>query len=661
MNFQNNFRTLNRLIWSMVLISTVAMLVSRTIFFFNVIDWSQLTGREVDVWRAFFIGSRFDIKIMAIAYAPLFLLGLLIASFDNWFKKWLAFSYFYNWVITVLVVGFSIGNYYYYVTYGTYMDMFVFGLFDDDTKAVLINIWEDYPVIWVLLALVVLSTLLNKVYGSILSRVGRWQYRSNHWLKTTAMVMIVITIYFGFARGSFGTFPLRRLHANVSDYVVLNMVTPNPFIALSWASSDYKRQAKLAPVTDQEYRQIMTEYLGQPTPVYSTPENTYLAQKKPNVVVALMESMGTNVLLEDKMPENDLLGALRQPFEEDFVYKRFVAETTGTINSLVAMLFYSSTATISHAEYQRTKLPLSAIKPYQDNGYETTFIMSANGMWRNLANYMPLQGFDRFIDENLLMREYPDSASYNGVWGVPDEFAFKYAQKILDESDKPQLIYILSATNHPPFEVPKHYKAKPFKESERLHKLTGPLAATNPLMLQTYQYANNALGEFIAHVKASRYGENTVIAATGDHRMRYLDANQAEDFSMTHGVPFYLHVPKPILDQVDYQYDPMRIGSHRDVFPTLFQFTLSDTDYISLGGENLLSPEGVANVGIHRARVITEQGGFDLSRKSVLYPWLDDNFHNSSVTEENLHSDAADSYIKLQKVFTRWQVQHGSS
>ena len=97
------------------------------------------------------------------------------------------------------------------------------------------------------------------------------------------------------------------------------------------------------------------------------------------------------------------------------------------------------------------------------------------------------------------------------------------------------------------------------------------------------------------------------------------------------------------------------------MFPTLFQFTLSDTDYISLGGENLLSPEGVANVGIHRARVITEQGGFDLSRKSVLYPWLDDSYHNSSVTEENLHSDAADSYIKLQKVFTRWQVQHGSS
>ena len=49
--------------------------------------------------------------------------------------------------------------------------------------------------------------------------------------------------------------------------------------------------------------------------------------------MALMESMGTNVWVEDVPDTNDLLGELRQPFRDDFVFKRFVAETSGTINS----------------------------------------------------------------------------------------------------------------------------------------------------------------------------------------------------------------------------------------------------------------------------------------------------------------------------------------
>ncbi|MDD2168998.1 hypothetical protein QA338_10755 [Glaesserella parasuis] len=39
------------------------------------------------------------------------------------------------------------GNFYYYKTYNNYYDMLMFGLVEDDTKAVLKNIYDDYPVI----------------------------------------------------------------------------------------------------------------------------------------------------------------------------------------------------------------------------------------------------------------------------------------------------------------------------------------------------------------------------------------------------------------------------------------------------------------------------------------------------------------------------------
>jgi len=656
MNFQQNFRTLSRLIWGLVLFSSLILLTSRTVFFLNIVEWPQLAERWSDVYRAFFIGFRFDLKIMAIGFAPLFLVGLLCACYDKSFKIYASLSRYYSLFIMFLVVSFSIGNYYYYATYGTYFDMFVFGLVDDDTSAVLINIWEDFPIVRAFIAVIISTWLANRVYKKMLTSAMGWQWPQRHWLKTTAMVLITITLYFVIARGSVGTFPLRRLHANVSDYVVLNMVAPNPFIALSWASGDYKRQAKLKPISDDEYQKVMLELIGQPKPFYTTPKNQYLAEHKPNVVVTLMEGMGTNVMVEDDPIHNDLLGELRQPFEEDFVFTRFVSETSGTASSLVAMLFNSRVGTISHSNFQRVKLPYTSIKPYKDNGYETTFIMSANGMWRNLANYMPLQGFDRFVDENLLMKEFPESKPFVGVWGVPDEFAFKYAEKILKESDKPQMIYILTATNHPPFKVPGNYEPLPVKPSERLEKLSGSLSEQNIPLLGTYQYANNSLGHFIGQIKSSDLKDKTVIAATGDHRLRYLDANQPKDFAMTNGVPFYLYVPKPILDHVEHVFDDQRIGSHRDVFPTIYQYSLSDTEYVSLGGENLLSPDGVSNVGYHGSRVITEKGAFDTARPNVLYPWDEDGFHNIMETQNNPNADIAQKYSILQDAYIRDQV-----
>lgn len=50
-------------------------------------------------------------------------------------------------------------------------------------------------------------------------------------------------------------------------------------------------------------------------------------------------------------------------------------------------------------------------------------------------------------------------------------------------------------------------------------------------------------------------------------------------------VPF-LHVP-PVY-QNNIQYDPERIGSHKDIFPTLYELALSDMPYLKLGN-NLLS------------------------------------------------------------------------
>ncbi|WCE29837.1 LTA synthase family protein [Vibrio sp. SCSIO 43137] len=656
MNFQNNFFRTTFLVLVMVAISTIILTVSRSVFLAQQVDISMLSGREPDLFRALFVGLRFDLKVITIAFAPLYLIGIFFSAFPGIFRALNKAIPYYAALIFFLLTAFSIGNYYYYVTFGNYFDVFVFGLVDDDTEAVLVNAWQDYPIVISFLVTLLVTSVSVMALRKVVTRGKVVQFKSIHWSVMSVIVFLAILAYATLARGGLSTLPLKRYHANVSDYDVLNKATPNAFMALDWARGDYKDQAKFEPVTLEALTAQMNKVLGQPTPEYKTARNAYLEQNKPHVVMTLMEGFGTNVLIEDNPESNDLLGALRKPFEEDFLFKRFVSGSTATIDSMVMMLFHSANPTISHSSIQRVPLPSSAVLPYKKAGYEVVYITPGNAMWRNLANYLPVQGFDRIVDENTLLREFPEASEFADTWGVPDEFAFKYAERLLKNSNKPLMIYILTVTNHSPFKAPDSYIAKPTKVSERMNELLGPLQEHGKALLGAYQYANDTFGQFIQNIKNSSLADKTLIAGTGDHRMRYLSADRINEFAISVGVPFYLYVPQDIQEKVQFKYDSNRIGSHKDVFPTLYAFSLSDVGYISLGGENLLSPGEIDNFGFQLLRNITIEGGYSVYQPDKLYPWADDGLHNEVEPVENMNPEQGKEFRILLDYYLRWQV-----
>ncbi|EGR8991359.1 phosphoglycerol transferase [Vibrio vulnificus] len=655
MDFQPNAHRAMRIIFSLIVASLLLLTVSRGLFLLLAADFSDLTGLGNDLFRAFWVGARFDAKIIAIAFAPLFLAGLVLAAFSKGFSLWQRAVPNYAFVIFFLLSAFSIGNYYYYVTYGNYIDVFAFGLFDDDTEAVLENAWEDYPILRSFFVSLAVAWLSRVGAQWLVERLQKCRFTSRHWSYTTAVIVVTILLYVVIARGSIGTLPLKRYHANVSDNKLLNIITPNAFMALDWAKSDYKKQSKFEPISAQAVEAQMMKVLGQPTPYFVTPENAYLAENPPHVVMALMEGMGTNVLIEDDAQSNDLLGTLREGFEQDFVFKRFMAGTSATIDSIVMMLMHSDVPTISHSSAQKKPLASSAVLPYKQAGYRVVFIYGGNGMWRNLSNYLPVQGFDQVYDENSIKNAFPDAAKHADTWGVPDEFTFKFARKVLDDATQPTLIYIMTVTNHSPFRAPSDYQAKPVKASERLKTLLGPMEKEADDLLQAYQYANDSLGQFVQGVKQSPLAEKTVIAASGDHRVRYLAIDKEAEFGLTFGVPFYLYVPESILQNVEHQYDPSRIGSHRDIFPTLYHLSLSAQQYVSLGGENMLSTHGVSNIGFNASRVITELGAYSTSKPERLYPW-GEGLYSQETTIANPQPEWAADYRKLMNDYLRLQV-----
>lgn len=107
--------------------------------------------------------------------------------------------------------------------------------------------------------------------------------------------------------------------------------------------------------------------------------------------------------------------------------------------------------------------------------------------------------------------------------------------------------------------------------------------------MQTYQYATNALGNFIDRVISSKKGDKTIVAATGDHKMQRMRGFLPREQFNEYAVPFYLHIPETVKDNVRFKYDPRRIGSHKDIMPTLYHFSLSDKEYLAVGGRNIMA------------------------------------------------------------------------
>lgn len=617
--YQNRMRSLLVTLATQAIIITGLLMLGRycMLHYFAVAD--ELAKYSEDVIRMWSIGVRYDFRVAGMFMTLFFLTGLLLCAHRWSWKALQAISPVLMGLIVFTVSMVTISNFYYYQTYHNHFDIFAFGLANDDTKSVLLNIWQDYPVI---------RGLLASLFAGVVSyRFAKHTLRDSPrkpWPMAVFIVYLLIAfiVLFVAARGSVGTFPLRRGNAQVSELLLLNKLSPNGFMALDWAFKDKKEDASFAPVSRQKGNALEAT-LGFDGIGAKTAPNAWLAANQPNVVVSIMESFGSNMLAFDHPEKNDLLGRLRSHFQEDFVFKRFLSEDNGTAPSLAAMLFHSPFENISHSSEQKVKLQGVPFNVYKKAGFKTVFISPGNMAWRNLSDYLPMQDVDVVYDQNTLMGMYPESVAELGAWGVPDDYAYRLAEQLLSVSDEPLFITILTITNHPPYEAPARYDAFPYSITPEVAAHTEDDDTAVKDLLKAYQYAADAFGQFVTDIKQSDAGNSTIIAATGDHQMRRLNASYPHEQVLDRAVPFYLHVPESILEQTKWTYDPARVGSHKDIFPTLYHMSLSNTEYQAIAGRNMLAPvdDKSRAFGYNVTLWIDENGAYPMSGKAAFYPW----------------------------------------
>jgi phosphoglycerol transferase MdoB-like AlkP superfamily enzyme len=536
-------------------------------------------------------GFRFDLKVSAVAG---FLLLLVLPWVSGTVQGRIATG------VAFLYSMLSLVNLHYFGFYKTPIDSLVFGLVEDDTTAVLQTIWQDFPVIWTVL----LGLLLT--YGSVaLHRALVHRLRPDTVLQSrhvAIQLVLAIAVFFALlfaGKGTIREMALQRQHLTVTTSPFLNDMVPNGPIALKYAwdsrGQSQNLQNPLAGLKAMGFDSPLAaaEVLGLPHGSEAEVRAALVSHAplpagapKKNLVFFLMESWSAEPMLYQS-PAFDVLGRMVPTLESACHFRNFDSAQPGTHPSLEAILFSSPITPLTLGDVGRKPIPWAIPKVVRDAGYQTLFVTSARSGWRDLNRVLAVQGFDEVVDANNLKEAYPDATL--GIWGVWDHYVFQYLDKRLaaQPPDKPLFVFVLTSTNHPPYDLPSDYHRVP--RDMALWK--GETSSdTLRLNLDSYHYAADLLGGFVQGLQKGPLWKNTLVAATGDHNVRsfgmYAEASRRH---LARQVPFVIWGQG--MGGAACGPQQASPASHRDMFPTLLPLMGVNGPYVNSGRDLLRTPQ----------------------------------------------------------------------
>ncbi|MEH7484212.1 LTA synthase family protein, partial [Neobacillus drentensis] len=207
-------------------------------------------------------------------------------------------------------------------------------------------------------------------------------------------------------------------------------------------------------------------------------------------------------------------------------------------------------------------------------GYSTSASHGNSAEFWNRQLAYPEQGYQAFYH-----KDHPKIKADEIIGlGISDESIFRQMIDIYTEEKKPFYNFIVSLTNHRPFELPNEYQylnlPKEFKKTN-----TGNY-------LQGVKYFDKSLGTFIEKLKKEHLWDNTIFVVYGDHygplpkdkteikSLLNVDFNQKEQFK----IPLIIHHPKQTKGEVN-----EIVASQMDIYPTLTSLLGINQELIQFG------------------------------------------------------------------------------
>ncbi len=520
------------------------LLVLLRIIFFSIFNSESETYTLGNLFKALFIGIRFDLRLAVLVNIPLMIfcaMPIVNVVHSIWMRR---ISDLYIYLFTGMLLLFYSLDMGHYSYLGRRVDISVLRFLENPQISAQM-VWESYPVIIILILLSVIFIGFKLIYDLVPAI-----------LLTTPIVKTAKRKFFGFtissliilfsAWGTLKQYPLRWSDAFFSNNSFISALGLNPILyyndTMRYARDDFNIEKA------KEYHQDIVEFLrikDQDPEIlnygrYATPLNH--PTQPPNIVIIFLESVGANRLSILGNPLNATPN-LDQIIEEGIFFNRFYVPMVGTARSVFTMVTgIPDVARIkTSSRNPRINKQYSIINDF--TGYEKHYIMGGSAGWANLRGFLQLNIPD------LSITELDDLKSPRlDVWGVSDYDLFKEAHQIFEniDSGKPFFAVIQTATNHRPYSIPNNvtrFKVDHISKEKVNHAGFKSVDQYNAMRL-----LDHTIGEYFSYAKKSKYFSNTVFFLFGDHGTsdpwaKHLPQSDYELLLRSYHVPLIVYGP----------------------------------------------------------------------------------------------------------------------
>jgi phosphoglycerol transferase MdoB-like AlkP superfamily enzyme len=466
-----------------------------------------------DLLYAFYLGTKFDLRLTWYVLLPLFLLGGL-----KWFSPFSNRIMHYFWLVYLVAVA-AIVLTFYLVDFGHFAYLhtrlnaaILRFLYNFDTSAQMV--WQSYSVIPWSLTFIALIALDAYVVNFLLNYFTRHQtvpLKTRHrlWVAPVAFFVFVFGMY-----GKFSWYPLRWSDAFFSTYAYAASVATNP--VLNFFETMKNRFVMADPEKVREYYDTVSQYLGVDKPNKQTlnftrhiPAKPDKMNPPPNIVMVFLESFAgyKTGILGNPLKPTPYIDNLAN---NGILFTNYFVPAVGTAHSVWAML-----TGIPDVELHKTSTrnPLAVDQHTIVNafkGYQKYYFIGGSANWANI------RGVLQHNIKDLSLHEEGDYTSPRmDVWGIDDLSLFLEANKVLKQDKKPFFAIIQTAGNHRPFHIPENDYG--FKRQHLSEKVLAKNAFYDDAEYNAFRFMDYCVGYFIKTAQKEPYFKNTIFVFYGDH------------------------------------------------------------------------------------------------------------------------------------------------
>lgn len=412
---------------------------------------------------------------------------------------------------------------------------------------VFINIWETYPVGWVI--------AFALLFGIGWVAIVRWQF-PKAWEERSAL-KLRLGIPLLFIAPILVLWPVVGNHlTRFSNKRVLNELANNGWY--TFAQAAVTREFEYAPFyittnLDQAYK-TTRELLAQPNSKYLQDGHSITrmvagdsTKPKLNVVVLLEESLGSEFFgclgrtAPTCTPELDKLS------HEAMLLTNLYASGNRTVRGMEAVICSFPPLPGDSVVVRSGDKPIETLaRVLKRDGYKNTFIYAGRGVFDHVRSFMTDNGYDHFIEQSDF-----ENPVFSTIWGVSNEDLYSRGIeecRKADQSGQPFLLTMLSVSNHKPFTYPKGR----IPEDPELRTRENAV-----------KYTDYAIGKFFEQAKQERFWTNTIFVVVADHGARVY--GQQTIPMKSYEIPCFIFGPAVVKT-------PARIGNlagQVDISPTI--------------------------------------------------------------------------------------------